>query len=458
MNQIENVGGAEAAPVVPPAGRRIAFERLRERSDELELLISGLLAFALLTLPPRLLEGWVGNEIHADGVLWYALQIGCMLAIGLSYALGIAFVIHLAIRGYWVGLVGLKAGFPAGIDWARLPLVGPVSRAFYRSMMGDLGEVIDRVDRTASVLFVSAIMVAIGIVWTGLFGVALSIPSLLVGLLFPNHELATVICFAVLNSLVMLGSIAITLLDRWVARREARGDPSAGLQRTVRVLLRVLSPLLPLRLIAPVQLTLQSNLGSRGFTPAYYLVPAVALLLGALQIVGSINFSLFNRYPVITSGAVDHGIVSAHYESMRGPDDAVLRQPMIPSDRIEARQLRLFIPNRVRLDNPLARETCPQLENGRNDAEGPAAARLATQCMASIWTVTLDGMPVRLDGFLPAERRDLGMRGLMGYIDLRGQAPGRHDLQLVWNPKGEDSGPRRRREYVIPFWYDPEGN
>lgn len=458
MNQIENAGGAEAAPVVPPAGRRIAFERLRERSDELELLISGLFAFALLTLPPRLLEGWVGNEIHADGVLWYAMQFGCMLAIGLSYALGVAFVIHLAIRGYWVGLVGLKAGFPGGIQWERLPSLGPVSRTFYRTLIGDLGEVIDRVDRTASVLFVSAVMVAVGILWTGLFGVVLVIPSLLISLLFHNRELATIVCFAVLNGLVILLTLVLAGMDKLVARRAAQGLAAPALQRATLAVLRVLAPLLPLRLIAPVQLTLQSNLGRRGYTVIYYLVPMVALVLGAAHIIGSFGFSLLNRYEVVTSEAVGHGMASAHYESLRSADDAALRYPMIPSDRIETRQLRLFMPNRVRLDNPLARKACPELEDGRNTAKGAAAAKLATQCMASVWTVTLDGVPVRIDDFLPAERRDLGMRGLMGYIDLRDKAPGRHDLRLVWNANSEETGPQRSREYLIPFWYDPDGS
>ena len=50
-------------------GGRIAFERLRERTDELELIISGLLAFALLTAPGRIFDAWARNSAHADGVL-----------------------------------------------------------------------------------------------------------------------------------------------------------------------------------------------------------------------------------------------------------------------------------------------------------------------------------------------------------------------------------------------------
>lgn len=456
MNQgttAADTGDTSSAPV---SGRRIAFERLRERSDELELLISGALAFALLTLPSRLFEAWVGNEVHAEGVLWFGLQVGCMLAIGLCYALGIAFVTHLAIRGYWVGLIGLKANFPNGIQWDRLPLVGPVSRAYYRTMLGDLGDVIDRVDRTASVLFASTIIVAIGLVWTGLFGVVMVVPSLLIGLLFEDRDKATFICFGAINAIVIAITIGIAVLDKLVARREAQGQPTPGLQRMTLALLRILTPLLPLRLIAPVQLTLQSHLGARGFALVYYVVPTVSLMFGAAHIVGSVGFSMLSPYPVLTSEAVDHGMASAHYESLRGPDDVMLRYPMIPSDRIEARQLRLFIPHRARLDNPLARTACPGLEKGHNEAEGIAAARQATACLGSMWTVTLDGAPVQLGAFLPAERRDLGMRGLLGYIDLRNKAPGRHDLRLVWNGASEEKGPQRKREYVIPFWYDPQ--
>ena len=56
------------------------------------------------------------------------------------------------------------------------------------------------------------------------------------------------------------------------------------------------------------------------------------------------------------------------------------------------------------------------LDDGRNTAEGEAAATLARDCIASFWRVTLDGKPLSLDDFVPIERRDLGMRGLVGYV------------------------------------------
>jgi hypothetical protein len=456
MTQNDNAGTTDATVSGPLPGRRISFERLRERSDELELLISGVFAFALLTIPSRLFEFWSSNEVHLDGAIFYALLFAFTVGVGLCYSLGIAFVIHLAIRGYWVGLVGLKASFPGGIHWDRIPLMGPASRAFHRTMIGDLSEVIDRVDRTASVLFAMTILIALSLVWTGTLGLFLAIPSALIGSLFEHNMRATVIAFCILNLPIVVIATAIPVLDKVVANREAAGQPMERLQRLVHRLLRMLGTMVPQRLIAPVQLTLQSNLGTRGFGAVYYLVPMLALLIGVVHIAGSLKFSLFDRYPVISTEAVEHGMLSAHYESMRGPDDVLLRYPMIPADRIEARQLRLFIPHRVQRDNELAIERCTGLDKGRNLAKGAAAARSATDCVASMWEVTLDGVPVSLAEFLPTERRDLGLRGLTGYINLRDKPRGRHDLRLRWNVGAGDEGPMREREYLIPFWFDPE--
>lgn len=438
-----------------PAGRRISFERLRERTDELELLISGLLAFALLTLPARLFEAWVGSELHAGGATWYVLQFAFNIGVGLSYALGFAFVVHLAIRGYWVGLVGLKSHFPGGIRWDRLSAMGSVSQRFYRGMIGDLGEVIDRVDRTASVLFAMTILVALTLAWIGVLGLGLLIPATLIGLLFEDSERATFIAFAVPYVGYLVCGMAIFVLDKLTMRRTERAQPTQGLQRAVDRLLRVFSAVTLQRLGGPVQFTLQSNLGNRGFSAVYFFVIFVAMVIGGAQIVSSASFSLLSRYRVVTSEAVDHGMLSAHYESMRGPDDVMLRYPMIPSDRIEDSQLRVFIPHRPRLDNARAEQACTALDHGRNDAQGPAAADAAVACLAKIWTVTLDGKPVALGDFVPMERRDLGMRGLVGYLDLQGMAPGRHDLRLLWNAGGSARGVQRERDYFIPFWYDP---
>ena len=449
-------------PPAPPtdsgehaAGGRIAFERLRERTDELELIISGLLAFALLTAPGRIFDAWARNSVHVDGVYDGILHFAFLVGVGFCYSLAFAFISHLAIRGYWVGLIGLKSTFPDGIRWDRVPMMGVVSRPFYQTMVGDLGDAIDRADRAASILFAMTILVALLMAWIGVLAVTGSLLGGLFGTLFEDHERATGIFLAVTYAMFMAVTVLPLLLEKLVARRQAAGRPSTGLQRLVRGLLRMVGFIIPQRLISPVQLTLQSNLPTRGFMFVYFLVIMLAMTFGGLLVFNSTAFSVFNRYEVVTTDAVDHGMLGAHYESMRSERDVLLKVPMIPSDRISEAHLRLFIPHRPKIDNPLARERCAALPDGRNAATGADAATQAVACLAALWTVTLDGEPVALDAFLPMERRDLDLRGVVGYLPIADLRPGRHDLVLVWNGDGKDAGMMRRREYHIPFWFTP---
>lgn len=436
-------------------GTRIAFERLRERTDELELIISGLLAFALLTVPGRIFDKWARASVHAEGVLDHALQFGFIVSVGLCYSLAFAFISHLAIRGYWVGLIGLKSTFPEGIRWDRIPLMGVVTRPFYQRVVGDLGVAIDRADRAASILFAMTILVALMMAWIGVLAIAGIALGGLVGMLFENSERVTRVLLVGGYFLFMALALAPLLLEKLLARRQAAGHPSPGLHRVVLALLRVVGFIVPQRLISPVQLTLQSNLPGRGFMVVYLAVVMLAMVFGGVQVFNSIRFSMLDRYDVATTEAVNYGMLSAHYETLRSEHDTLLRYPMIPSDRIADTHLRVFLPHQPRRDNPLARETCAALPGGVNAAKGIDATTRAHACLASFWTITLDGAPVALDDFMPIERRDVGMRGLMGYVPVAALAPGRHDLHVVWNKGGGEKGMTRERDYRIPFWFTP---
>ncbi len=451
----QDVSAPAAQGVGAPQPGRVAFERLRERTDELELLVSGLFAFALLTLPARVFDAWVRASIHVDGALDLALRFGFQIGVGLGYALGLAFLAHLAIRAYWVGLIGLKSTFPEGIRWDKVPLMGSVTRPWYQRQVGDLGQSIDRVDRAASILFAMTTLVALLLVWVGLQASLGLLLCGLVGSLFEDRERATFIAIGVGYVLFLAAGMMPVLLDRIVARREAAGRPAERLRRLTERLLRVLGWIFPQRLISAVQFTLQSNLPGRGFMAVYIAVFVLAMTSSVVLILDSARLSLFDSYEVLTTEAVEHGMLGAHYESLRGDGDRMAFYPMIPSDRVSETHLRLFIPHRPQRDNPLARERCGALRGGRNEGRGSEAASAGHACLAALWTVTLDGAPVALDGFVATERRDIGLRGLLGYIEVSGLRPGLHRLRLEWNAAGGETGLLRRREYLIPFWFTP---
>lgn len=449
------------APATPPPHALVdgseRLSRVRDRTDELELFISGLLAFTLLAVPGRIFDAWATNTVHTEGIHAHALWFGFSIAVGLCYVVAIALIAHLAIRGYWVGLIGLKTHFPQGIRWDRIPLLGGVSRDHYQRMVSTLEQSIAGADRLASVLFSTTLLFALTMVWTGLLTAVLLAIAGVVGALLGAPDQVALTVLGVAYVLFTVTSVLPLVLERAVLRRRARGLPSERLERAVRVVLRGMGFVLPLRLLLPVQLTLQSNLYARNFYVVYFGAVMLAMVIGGVQTFNSTRFALFNRYAVVTDEAVDHGMASAHYESLRSEHDRLLRYPMIPADQISESQLRLFIPHQPQRDNSVARRLCTDtLPKGANVAEGEQAARAAVACLARLWTITLDGAPVALDAFVPMERRDLEMRGLVGYLPLQGLPPGRHDLRLVWNAQSTAKGRERRREFQIPFWYAPD--
>lgn len=451
-----------AEPVVPASHAEpeqeasTRFGRLRERTDELELFISGLLAFALLAVPGYLFDIWARSSLHTEGMYFQVLWFVFSISVGMCYVLAVALIAHLTVRGYWIGLVGLKSHFPKGIDWDHLPQMGPVSRAFMRARDGGLDGSIQRADRLATMLFSTTLMCVQTLAGTLVMAILILGLAMVVAALSGGSDTAALIFMGVVMAGLLVLGLLPAMLEKSIARRQARGQSTARQQRMLQGVLGGLQRVPLMRLIQTMQLTMQSNLRSRFFIVGYMSAILVAMLLGGLQVAGSVKFSLFNRYQVVTEEAVDHGMLSAHYESMRSAHDQLLPYPMIPSDTVSATQLRLFIPHRPQRDNTLARERCTRLPGGKNDARGAAAATAAVDCLAQLWTVQLDGKPVDLHAFVPMERRDLDMRGLAGYLPMAGLAPGRHDLHLLWNAGGPTRGGDRRREYFIPFWYAPD--
>ena len=447
---------APVAEVDPAPEATARFGRLRERTDELELFISGLLAFALLAVPGYLFDAWARSSLHTEGMYFQVLWFGFSISVGMCYVLAVALIAHLTVRGYWIGLIGLKSHFPKGIDWERLQQMGPVSRAFLKARDGGLDGSIERADRLATLLFSTTLLAVQTLAGTLVVAVLTLCAAMAISALAGGAErVGMTVVATVLTSLFALALVP-AVLERAIARRQRRGQSSDRQQRWLQRFLGAMQRIPLLRLMQAMQLTLQSNLRSRSFMAAYLLAVMVAMVLGGVQVLGSLKFSLFNRYQVMTDEAVEHGMLSAHYESLRSAHDQLLPYPMIPSDTISGSRLRVFIPHRPQRDNPLARQRCTALPGARNEATGMQAANAAVECLSRLWQVQLDGTPVDLHDFMPMERRDLDMRGLVGYLPTAGLAPGRHDLSLVWNAEGGTRGGDRRREFRIPFWYAPD--
>lgn len=143
-------------------------EKLRElttQSWNLELVISGAALFATLQIPDVLNEVFdyfrYNLMSHTEGIKGMFPVLAYSMVKATCYVLFLAFLINFVMRAFWVGLVGLLAVYPAGVQYDRLPLSTAHSRQRMANELGPLDRYILRLDRRCNVVFAVAFLFVI---------------------------------------------------------------------------------------------------------------------------------------------------------------------------------------------------------------------------------------------------------------------------------------------------------
>jgi len=429
------------------------MERLRDRTDELELIISSLTIFALFSMPGWLFDKIAGIYTHLSTSFAIAATVGTTLLAGISYGLAACFVVHLMARAYWVGLIGLRTVFPDGINWGKTPGLGPLSRQYYRDTLPNLDSVIQSTDRLASSLFAVISMLTLGVLWFGTILVVILVVSGAIGARFGLTNTGMGIGTIVLLAVFVGVPVLVYLLDAQLASRMPRLQDSRVFAGLVRFLRRIAGLAYPQRLVLPVQLTLQSNTRPVAFFVALTLSIVVIVAIGNTRAAAWRNFTLSGQFAYLDTTQVQEGFRSTYYEDMPSSLDRLRGWPRIDSFNQSGSFVRLFLPYQPLRDNLVLEQLCGSAEE--------APDRVA--CLRQLWTVSIEGIPVSMSDFDSAERADIGMRGLIGLVPLSGLQPGLRRIEVVWNPSvAEEAAPLDDRytqissTYVIPIAFAPD--
>lgn len=429
------------------------MERLRDRTDELELIISSLTIFALFSLP-----GWLFNKLadvwtHFSTSAVIAGNLATTLVTGVCFSLGACFVIHLMVRAYWVGLIGLRAAFPAGIRWDRARGLGPLTRARYQQIIPEMGDLITRADRLASSLFAVISMLTLGTLWLGGIMLVTLVVAGVIGARFGLTNAAVGVAGTLLLVVFAGIPVLVYLLDAQLAARVTSLRENRPFQWVVGAFSRIAGLAYPKRLVLPVQLTLQTNLPPLLFTLGMTAAVIAILGLGNFRVAAWSSFTVSGAFDYLDAEDVRGGFRSAHYEDMSSDLDRLRAWPRISSFTQQGAFLRVFLPYQPLRDNLILEQLCSE----RDTAE-PAAL-----CLQKLWSLALDGKAQSVAGFLPAERADLAMRGLIGVLPLSALTPGLHELRVIWDPRrnGEakpldDRYEETRFDFRIPFVFSPD--
>jgi hypothetical protein len=425
----------------------------------MELLVSGAVVFGLIHLPPiveristSFLAGLEGN-VRLMGVLG---QVYLQLVL---YGLIAVFVLHLAMRGFWIGLLGLESVFPEGIRWDRVKL-GPAMIKRYRTGIGSLAATIEKVDDLCSLIFSFGFLVVfiwiyfvILLVVAGTFAVGFS------WLFLGGRGAATV--FWIIAGLIIGIPMVAELIDKTLGKRARPGGIG---ERTIGLMVGIHYAVAPLRLIGATQLTLSSNLSN---TRVSAVIVVAMLAMAFLQIGGGVLGQGVVRIDSMTffpDSLREQGMDPRHYRALRAPNAVEPLIPTIQNDIVTEPYLKLFIPYNPRRHNRLLAEACPNLQplskNGLDAGKGQDLEDIQVQeaagCLGSLYHISLDGkrlMEIQFD--FTVEQRT-GLEGIVSFVPVDGLESGRHELMILAPPKprqkDEDEETPEPVRHLIPFW------
>ncbi len=444
-------------PAAQPSGDRSRFGDLHTRTYEMELLVSGAVVFGLLQLPRILYPVFDRFDASLAGDVRLLGAFAESYVMMMLWVLIVTFTLHLILRAYWIGLLGLESVFEHGIKWEEVRQdTGPNWFRILKQKLGSLAEAIDRTDDRCSLLFSCGFLLVLVFVFSVfLVGVSLVVALALSHLIFGAENVTTVF-WSVLAFLLLLQPVAGVLDKRLGPKLRPDGLPARLLARLVRFAFTFS----PTRAIGVIVFTLSSNLSPAKVSAAIIIACSV---LGVVQIGSTlthndlVRFGSQSFFPVTLRTS---GIDPAHYRDRRAETGIKAGVPSVQSVLIQEPYLQLMVSYSPRRHNELIRSRCPQLQALRNDGfsfgrggnEDPASVRAAAACLGSLFEV-------RLDGALLAEPRwdftvepDTRLAAVLTFVSLDGLSPGRHELEVTVPGRHASPDHPNPERHLIPFW------
>jgi hypothetical protein len=433
------------------------------RPWELELLISGAVVFSLLQFPGEVDTWFRGVEPHLAGRVHMGVFMLYTYIKLILYTLIACFVLHLSVRAYWVGLIGLESVFPHGVRWDNSSY-GPVMTEVYRERIGRMQARIDAADRFCSILFPLAFTLVMLFFFSIALlavtaGVAFGISRLLLG---GRHMMPVLAAIFFLTAGI---PVAVLVMDRRFGARARPGGRGHQALRRASVAAYYVNAM---PIYGTTLMTLFTNARKGARYPVLYAM--MALLFGVFMIkdvflANGVLLGSSTQYLPDEEGRF--GITPGVYESQRQEGDVYARMPSIQSDVIRDPYIKLFIPYAPVRHGDAFADRCPGLRTlssggvrmATADPPDSTAVRAVLDCWARLQPVTLNGRPLRPEFRFDTHPRS-GIRGIMAYIPVEGLPRGENLLTVGLAPRATSDEANRRRitgggalePYYIPFW------
>jgi len=456
---------AQAVPEPPPSADSSSPNPLKEllgKSWNLELLISGAAIVFAGFLPEWAERAYYLQQQYvalADGGPFSSLPLLAYAFFKMvTWLLIAAFVVHLVMRAFWVGLIGLQAAYPEGIRYERIPNVAPAVRKFQEGKLGRLDDFIRRLDRLCSqvlaLAFLIALMgVAVGLAYNILFWTMQAIQILL-------PQKIAVGLYGVLVVGIMVVGIAVLWINLRAKNSKVLAEKYG--HQAARLSWGLSSATMPLlmRPIMYLSLAFMSNVSPRRY---YWMLGGVSVLLmvGVFVIVAQKMGEIKQRNLLeirdwYSVGDPARLLQSDAYDNLR-PLSGHIPPLSIEADVVEGPFLRVFAAYPKTLDAAI-NKVCPAPvlpDSLRRDRRVRYLDSLRLACLNRFFQLSVNDSLYREPGWVFHEKDGaVPVKGLLAYLPTASFLSGKNVLTLrTPHPTKPDS---LNEAAVLPFWFAPK--
>lgn len=413
--------------------------------------------FTVVQIPDLLTQGYdymaYNLASHTEGATFMLSLLAYSMMKAACYVLFLAFLINFVMRAYWVGLVGLLAVYPTGIQYDRLPLSTTYSRRRMEEQLGSLNRYILRLDQRCSVIFAIAFLIVIMFILVSIVYLLLILIYVVLQPLLPPAVWAGLQTAGTVLYFVWLGAVLILNL------RKVRQHPVG---ERLHYQLQAMSKLAFIGLYKPYAYiinTFYSQLPRRKVVQTTAITSTVFFLILMVEVVSDVlaakgGRNLFAQRHLFTA-SVDEKFVNPNgYDNLRSEDE-LIEKASIQSDVVREPFVRLFIAYPKSLDTLLKSAAVEPVWSdslSREERQQKIADWSSTQINRLI-RVSVDDSTFQDSGFLFTERGSSQQRGFQAVLPIGELKAGNHLLHVLVAPK-----PTGKPEALmsIPFWYMPE--
>ena len=430
---------------------------LQQESWQLELIISGVAIFGLIQTFDPLVN--LANSVSAKALdntslsaissIAFAAVIVCLLS------LTICLIIHVILRGLWIGAVGLRY-FSGDIDYEVLNYTDTF-KAYLKKRIGSFDKYIAKLEDYCSLIFALSFLLVFFFLS---FFISISVFSgvfALVGILFSGiAEDIFIAIFGILMSIAFLMTAVDFFTQGFLKKKKL-------LAFVYFPVYRVMSRVTFSFLYRPLLYNLLDNkLGKR-----------ILAVLIPVFIIGLMSFSIRIKE---SNFHIDRWNNKAEYAKVLNYEDEIVdnervfvRDATIPSKIIKSSSLPIFIKHRIAIEDVIYKidSTLVPEKDDRGyelgsvnlqmgiESEDTAYANLKKylDVLGDVITVKLDSTIIPVRYIMVHNHKS--QRGYETVLDLKGQDRGAHVLSITRKRIRRDSI-STRDVARIPFWYYPD--